>query len=163
MRAQHYAIEELMPPCILAAKGEAWCWQRLNRGLLLFLDQLWQDAQIQFGAGKHKVVIEINNWKWGGARKYSGWRPADCTEGAEYSYHKDGNAVDLRIYRIDKNSGKRTQIPPNDVNQYVLRQRDMQRPAYQWVRCYESGNGMTWSHYDGRNYDGVLHIPLNLR
>ena len=41
--------------------------------------------------------MEVNNWYGGGIRQYSGYRPTDCEEGADFSQHKFGRAVDLHL------------------------------------------------------------------
>lgn len=41
--------------------------------------------------------ITINNWMFGGEFKHSGLRPMDCAEGAKWSDHKFGHAMDIKI------------------------------------------------------------------
>lgn len=158
MKSQHFSIKELVPPDILEQKGEDWCWQRLNPDMLRFLDQFWEDAQQTWGSTNTKVAITLNDWSWGGRFSLRGWRPADAPVGAKHSYHKDGNAVDVVLHRVDIHTRKREQIAPIDVNAYVMDSKASGKREYQWVRCFESGDRMTWSHFDGRNFDGVLEI-----
>jgi len=45
--------------------------------------------------------VTINNWYWGGPFQYSGFREAECEEGALNSPHKRGQAIDLRVKGVD--------------------------------------------------------------
>jgi len=44
--------------------------------------------------------ITINNWYNGGRFEYSGLRPYNCPIGAKASYHKTGEAADLKFSTI---------------------------------------------------------------
>ncbi|MDP2218518.1 MAG: D-Ala-D-Ala carboxypeptidase family metallohydrolase [Methanolobus sp.] len=48
--------------------------------------------------------ISVNNW-WGNtstyARQYCGYRPPECTVGAQFSQHRMGNAADCHIKGAD--------------------------------------------------------------
>ena len=41
------------------------------------------------------VPLTCNNWHWGGSRSNCGYRSKQCYIGAQRSYHKRGQAVDL--------------------------------------------------------------------
>lgn len=45
--------------------------------------------------------ITVCNWATGGQFKYRVLRPFDCKEGAKYSQHKFGNAIDFSISGIN--------------------------------------------------------------
>ena len=139
---QHFAIHELVPPETLQALGEARCWWLLDEGMLRDLDRLREDLAGAGLCGK----ITINNWHWGGQLKYSGFRPADCTEGAKHSQHRCGRGFDL------KPDGKWDRDKADQVRQYIRDHRD----RYPAIRSMETG--ITWVHVDGRNHEQFLEF-----
>lgn len=68
--------------------------------MLICSDQLLRDI---FGPAT------INNWWDGGERIYSGFRPVNCSIGAQFSDHKKGMASD----KIFKNA------TPDEVREYI--------------------------------------------
>jgi hypothetical protein len=42
-------------------------------------------------------TVTINDWCFGGSYQFSGLRPFDCKIGAEFSQHKFGNAIDVKV------------------------------------------------------------------
>jgi hypothetical protein len=52
------------------------------------------NIRAEFGSKAHPMVI--NDWSWGGAYQFSGWRSPGCSTGATLSQHKFGRAVDMK-------------------------------------------------------------------
>lgn len=80
---RHFRPEEFVPPEIFQKLG--------NQSLLVMDYRILKTADtIRDVFGK----VTINNWFWGGQRRYSGFRHAACVVGAVYSQHRFGRAVD---------------------------------------------------------------------
>lgn len=136
-RCRHFDIEELVPPETLQGLGEAKCWWLFDQDGLKTLDALRE-------AFDRPLVI--NDWKWGGLLRYSGFRPPSCTEGAEFSQHRFGRAFDVKV------EGKQS-LELSDQLRAHIRQF---RHRYTWIRCLETD--ITWCHIDGRNHDQFLEF-----
>lgn len=84
IKAEHFAVHELVPPEIYKKRGEK-AWQLINPSLINLIDAL----RGEFGSAK------INDYHWGGSRKWSGLRTPDSPYYSMTSQHSLGNAVDI--------------------------------------------------------------------
>lgn len=87
MKSRFFKIEELVQPDTLELLGEDFCWDQFDHRLIENID--WLKSHFK------NVPIYINNWLWGGNRKYSGHRSVSCKIGALNSKHRNWEAVDM--------------------------------------------------------------------
>lgn len=126
-RCTHFRLEELVPPGVFAARGEA-AWELLDPAALVTLDAL----RTHFGP------IVVNNWHDGGAYKESGLRSFTSTTGAVWSQHRYGRAFDV----------KAAQATPQEVYEYILAHPD----SFPHLSTLEDIRyTATWVHFDVRN------------
>ena len=131
---KHFSVHELLPPAAYQAHGK--------RGLLFFdINALITLDMLRDRYGP----ITINNWYWGGNRKYSGWRPWDCPIGAILSQHKFGRAFDCLFrdvtaddVREDMRKSKCFEANNTEPIPYVFHR----------MRRIENFEGMGWFHFD---------------
>ena len=96
---------------------------------------LWTAQQLRNIYGK----ANMNDWYRGGHNQYRGWRPFDCSIGAELSQHKFARAGDM-----DFVNESAEQIREDiKVDKYP--------DAFKYITCIEDGVG--WLHSDCRNWD----------
>jgi hypothetical protein len=129
-RPRWFVLQELVPPEIFEARGDA-AWELLDPRVLITADAI----RDQFGA------TIINNWHAGGPFKESGFRVADSTTGAKLSQHRYGRAVDVKC----KNA------TPEEVHAYILANPD-KFPEITTLEAIEATP--TWVHVDCRNSVG---------
>lgn len=128
-----FTVKEIICPEIYSKFGER---------SLMFMDNriLWTiDSIREHFASKGFVGITINNWSNNGIRKYSGLRPFDCSEGAKYSQHKFGRAIDFLV----------NGITPSDVRKHIIENQKNQ--VFQYITRMEDFDGMSWTHIDCAN------------
>ena len=82
-----FYIEEFVPKEVYQKFGDASIWF-VNPNIILFTQWLKEHRSSS---------IIINDWKWGGKYNYSGFRPKSCNIGAEFSQHRLGNALDVKV------------------------------------------------------------------
>jgi hypothetical protein len=123
-----FEIEELVHPQVFQDRGYK-AWMLLDKGLLMAIDRLRE----RFGP------MIINNWKFGGERKWSGLRNPDCPDYSQYSQHTFGRAFDILF----------TETSVDDVRRYILNHED-EFPEIGGVELNTS-----WLHIDGRNAEGI--------
>ena len=83
-KCKHFCIEELVSPKTYELKGEK-CWRWFPEKALRGLDAL----RDEFGG------MTINNWKWGGNRRYSGFHlPSDPQDRSQFSGHRQWQSFD---------------------------------------------------------------------
>ena len=86
-RPRHFAPHELVDPvCFSKFGADAVAFFRPE--LLISLDMLRQILGKPF---------TVNNWKDGGPFKWRGLRTQGCAQGAEYSMHRFGMAIDFDV------------------------------------------------------------------
>lgn len=124
-KCTHFKIQELVPPETFAMFGEK-SWWFIQPQAALMLDKL-RDF--------YNKPITINNWLFGGDRKYSGFRPITCTIGGTYSQHRLGSAFDCIILGI----------PAEQARQDILNN----KTYFKDITCLESD--VSWLHFDCRN------------
>ena len=129
-KCKHFKIHELIPPEI-SYLPENILWSLMDDRILIDAD----DLREKYGK------ITINNWYWGGKFKYSGLRPFSCVEGAPFSQHKFGRALDMKFHDVP------VDVPRTDL---------IDNPVYWQTTCVEMG--VSWLHADVRNCDSVMMI-----
>jgi hypothetical protein len=133
MKPKHFELYELLPEKFYNSnihRGDN-LWFIFDSRLLITLDNLREI----FG----KMVI--NNWYWRGHRQYSGYRPPDCTVGAELSQHRFGRAADIIILEHSIDS----------VRNWIIKNKNKNNGFITGIEL-----GTSWLHIDVRNYDGLL-------
>lgn len=121
-----FALHELVPPDMFAARGER-LWELLDPRALATLQSL-RDAL---------GVVVVNNWRAGGAYAESGLRSMNSRAGATFSQHKYGRAFDCKIHGVT----------PQEAHDYVLA--NPQRFPY--LTAIEDPQATpTWFHFDVR-------------
>lgn len=123
---KHFAIHELVPPDVYHDRGER-AWELLDPDMLRTLDML----RDRYGS------MTVNNWFWGGDRKWSGLRTAGSPYFSPYSQHTFGRASDP----IFKN------ITAEEVRVEIQAQKD--NPTFRYIKSIELG--VSWLHFDVRN------------
>lgn len=134
---KYFDLQELVDPVTYSKLGSH-AWKLLDPRLLWTADQLRQ----RFG------FMVVNTWRRGGKFRYRGFRPSDCCEGAFYSQHKMGRALDCHFVDCTVQEA-RSDILKNFAD----------TEAYQHITCVELD--VSWLHFDVRNYDaknGLLKI-----
>lgn len=126
---KHFIIEELVPPHVYAERGEK-AWELFDDRALITLDAL----RDKFGS------ITVNNWKWGGNRKWSGLRTPESPYYSPYSQHTFGRAFDCIFNKINT----------EDARHKVLKDRAELFPYITGVELKVS-----WFHFDCRNHTPV--------
>ena len=132
-KCKHYKIQELVDPDTYGRFGEE-AWMFFNPAFLRSADAV----RDHFG-----VRCTINNWLWGGNRKWSGLRPRLCSIGAGYSQHRFGNAGDILL------DGVRAE----DARKEILEHKD---DIFTEVMCLE--DEVDWLHMDCRNIPGRIRL-----
>ena len=132
MKSKHFAIHELVPPHIFEKFGEK-AWKFIDSRLIESIDALKE----HFNLG----TMTINNYYWGGDRKWSGLRTPQSPYYSETSQHSLGNAIDAVF----------SHYSAKDVRNYII---DNQH-KFPHIKGVELDVG--WVHVDVRNED---HIQL---
>ena len=143
-KCQYFKIYELVDPEIYRKRGEK-AWELFDYNLLESLD-----AMRDYFYHKYNAVMIINNWKWGGKRKWSGFRTPSSKYYSSTSQHSHGRAVDFLL--MDKTTKKYidTQMIRDEIKA------DQDSFEFDDITCIEDFNGMNWIHIDVRNYDKMI-------
>lgn len=132
-KPKFFRVEELVPKVIFDRFKEA-SLQFLDPRILIAADNMRK----RFGP------ILINTWHEGGPFDSRGFRTPSDPDGAQYSLHKQGKALDLQFLKVS----------PGEVRAEIrMRQRD-----FEFVTCVED-NTPTWLHIDCRNCKPILWVP----
>ncbi|MFA5751099.1 MAG: peptidase M15 [Candidatus Paceibacterota bacterium] len=131
---KYFRVEEYVPPEIYAEKGD--------ESILLMDDRILKtdDAIREFFG----VAVIINNWHNGGDRRYSGYRPPNCTVGAYYSQHRFGRASDKIMLFISTNT----------IRDEIIKN----RKAFPYITVMEKN--VSWLHTDCRCVADTNSIQL---
>lgn len=123
-----FYASEFVPPEIFNAFGALHSWWFINERIVLINAELKKDFN---------APVTINNWRAGGDRKYSGFRPKDCTVGADNSQHRLANASDTLIkgYTAD------------EVREHILKNKQRYM-ALGLSRLEDAKYAPTWCHLD---------------
>lgn len=129
-KCKHFIIQELVPPHVYEERGEK-AWELFDDRLLQTIDAI----RDHFG-----VSCTINNWKWGGDRKWSGLRTVESPYYSPYSQHTFGRAADVLVDGLDAER----------VRQEILKHREEKFP---FITAMELD--VSWLHIDTRNHAPV--------
>jgi len=129
-KCKHFGIKELVSKKVYEDRGTK-AWGLLDERALKTLDAL----RDRFGS------TTVNDWSWGGANQYRGFREDGCGVGAEYSQHKYGRAKDCTF---------------RDVSAEVVRQYILDNPdEFPYISSIEMG--VSWLHFGvGNHGPGII-------
>lgn len=65
------------------------------------------------------VLVIVNNWHTGGPHQYRGFRPRNCTEGADNSQHRFGRAMDCDIILVYAD-GKHVEADYKEIHSIIM-------------------------------------------
>ena len=127
-RPKHFALNELVPPDVIQARGEQ-AWQLMDERILRGADWL-----------REKFGPCVINGKFNGKGfTESGLRNPLTTTGAKWSQHKFGRAVDLKFLKVNV----------KEVYDYILANQPEARAN--GITTVENINATpTWLHIDCR-------------
>jgi hypothetical protein len=127
-RPKYFALNELVPPDVIQARGEQ-AWQLMDERILRGADWL-----------REKFGPCVINGKFGGKGfSESGLRSPFTTTGAKWSQHKFGRAVDLKFLKVNV----------KEVYDYILANQPEARAN--GITCVENINATpSWLHIDCR-------------
>jgi hypothetical protein len=126
-RPVYFVLQELVPPEIHTARGEA-AWELLDVRALMMLDALRR----QFGAAT------VNNWHLGGTYKESGLRSFSSVTGAKLSQHRFGRAFDCKF----------RDVPVREAYEFIL----LNPGDFPFLSTLEDIEYTpSWLHFDVRN------------
>ena len=131
MKSRHFAIHELVPPKIYKKYGEK-AWRFVPVILIISIDTI----KDRFPNG----TMTINNYKWGGERKWSGLRTFLSSFFSKTSMHSFGNAIDAIFSAYDV----------EEVRQDIINNPEV----YPHIKGLELN--VTWLHADCRNEDTLV-------
>jgi hypothetical protein len=83
-----------------------------------------------------------NDWYWKGEYRWRGYRSAACMEGASFSQHRFGRALDINF--LDATA--------REVREDILSHPYL--PAAEFITCIELD--VSWFHFDVRNNDSGI-------
>lgn len=129
-RCKHFKIHELVDPGVFRKKGNKG-FSLLDDRILITIDRLRE----RFGS------MTINNYKWGGDRKWSGLRHPISPWYSMYSQHTYGRAVDILF----------NDTTVDEVREWILDNPD--EPECEYINAVELGT--SWLHIDVRNTDRI--------
>jgi hypothetical protein len=129
-----FSIKELVPQKLYEhfQSSQHILWGMFNEQALQTLVALRQ----------HFGPLTVNDWAWGGGYQYSGFRPFDCTVGADLSQHRLGTAFDCKF----KN------VTAEEVRQYI------KDNPFEFPYITHIEGDVDWFHFDCRfvpNWDGI--------
>lgn len=90
--------------------------------------------------------LTCNDYKWGGAYKYRGFRPRDCKTGAYLSQHRFGRALDL----VSKN------VTAEEMRIDIMKNETIWRSL--GITTIEKN--VSWLHFDVRPTDSLEIIRI---
>ncbi len=128
-KCKYFNIEELVPPHVYEERGNK-AWELLDERLLITIDEL-RDA---LGS------VVINNYRWGGSRKWSGLRTVESDFYRPFSQHSFGRAVDMVF----------SKVTAEEARQHIFANKE----RYPYVFAVELG--VSWLHFDCRNTNRIF-------
>lgn len=147
----YFYIQEFVPKAIFDRFGINSTWFINPKSVYVaefykeFFTKYFTD---KLGNKVKSVSIVINNWHLGGTQQYKGFRPKECTEGAELSQHRHHNGFDCEIW-INFIDG--TKIEANYVEIHQVIQANEQLFLSKGITCIEDVSIATgWLHTDFR-------------
>ena len=88
---KHFILQELIDKETWLKYGKK-AWEFLDPRMLYSLDGIWELVNQD-----DRRSVYVNTWYWNGERQWSGFRPCNCSIGAENSPHRRGCAYDLIV------------------------------------------------------------------
>ena len=135
-RPKYFCLHELVPESLYDTVDHAVLWGFFDDRILIAADIIRE----AYGP------MVINNWHVGGGLQYCGFRPWDCKDGAAYSQHKFGRALDLHpVPSSEKVVEIRYRITTGEICAGL-------------VTCVE--DGVDWLHIDCRLPEGNGKIKV---
>ena len=132
MRSIYLKLHELLPPFLYENLDEELGWKLIDDNLIESIDKI----KSVFPDGS----MMINNYKWGGDRKWSGLRTADSQWYSPTSQHTKGKAIDAVFSAYDV----------NEVRGYILANPD----EFPHIKGIEMD--IAWLHVDTRSSKEVV-------
>lgn len=126
-KCKYFKLHELLPKELY--KDENQGWELFDEKLLRTIDIVREIVG---------VSLICNNWKFGGNRNLSGFRPSNCAIGARYSAHKKGLAVDLI-------SAKKS---AHEMRELIKSNQDKLPCNIRLEKWDSNGNEISWLHID---------------
>jgi len=128
-------------------------YQRFGDSAIWFIDQRVIDGITAIRKALN-LPITVNNWHKGGQFKYRGFRPKECTEGAEMSQHRYGRATDVEVIGMT----------PQQLYQWILDNWVRLKLYLYFTTLEDIAFTAGWLHIDNRNTGIVmLNGPLIVR
>ncbi len=129
---KNFSIWDVVPDTVYKTYGDS-AWQFLDGRAMESLDIL-----IDFLG-----PLTVNNWKYGGVRRWSGFRDSTCPVGAANSQHRHGRAIDA----VGKTGAK-------DMRKKILDNQEL----FPYVTTLE--DNVDWLHFDirQRKENGIILI-----
>jgi len=131
MKAKFFAIHELVPPHIFEKYGEK-AWKFIDSRLIESIDALKE----HFNLG----TMTINNYYWGGDRRWSGLRTPKSPYYSETSQHSLGNAIDAVF----------SHYSAAEVRNYIIDN------PHKFPHIKGMELEVSWLHIDTRNEDRLV-------
>lgn len=128
-KCRHFDIEELVPPHVYEERGYK-AWELIDERILRTIDTLRDNLG----------SATINNYRWGGDRKWSGLRTPESEFYRPYSQHSFGRAVDMVF----------SKVTAEEARQHIFANKE----KYPYIYAVELG--VSWLHIDCRNTDRIF-------
>lgn len=134
----HFITEEFVDPDTFAVRGKD------SLGCMDVRMLITADAIREY----FNKSMTINNWKWGGNRKWSGLRTTKSPDYITYSQHTFGRAIDFIM----------KDISAQEIRDEIKSHQD--HPAFRFITAIEDFPEMNWCHVDCRiwkkNEKGIM-------
>lgn len=117
----NFDIREFVPPEIWDRFGESSTWfidKKTVDVAEFYKDFFSRYFRNKVGQELKAVIIKVNDWQWNGPRKYSGFRPPDCTVGVSLSQHRFKSAFDCKIILVF-HSGRREEVDYKEIHKII--------------------------------------------
>jgi len=124
--SKNFDIREFVPKSIWDRFGENSTWfidEKTVKVAEFYKDFFTKYYKIRHGDKLKTVIIKINDWKWGGSKQYSGFRPPDCKVGAPLSQHRFKSAFDCEIILVFHN-GERQEADYKEIHKVIREYED---------------------------------------
>lgn len=144
-KCKYFKIYELVDPEIYKKRGER-AWELFDSRLLDTLD-----IMREYYYDKYNSVMIINTWKWGGKRKWSGFRTPSSKYYSPTSQHSHGRAVDFLLQ--DRKTKK--YLDTQKIRDEIIENQNSFE--FEYITCIEQFESMGWIHYDIRNFNKLKY------
>lgn len=132
---KNFRIEEFVDPQTHSQRGDK-SWMLIDKDIIKIMDIIREEID---------APITINDWLWGGTRKWSGLRTSGSPYYRPYSQHTFGRAVDFIVkgYTAD------------DVREVIRQLFKQGRLPVNGIRLEV---GISWVHIDIANVTGIVEF-----